>query len=63
MITIAELIEECVRRVMQEVYSGRKLGAGYAIPDLVAKYEGYRVIEPDAVIYKRIADNYAKEAE
>jgi hypothetical protein len=45
MITLAEVIEECVRRVMQEVYSGRKLSAGAAIPDLTAKYEGCIVAE------------------
>ena len=49
MITISEVIEECVRRVMQEVYSGRKLSAGAAIPDLAAKYEGCIVAEGESL--------------
>jgi hypothetical protein len=70
MIKVSEVIEACARVVddTQECY---QTGSGEAadalslcakdIRALAAKYEGNRVIEPDEAIYKRIADNYAKD--
>lgn len=68
MITIAEVIEQCaleaercdgsmhgvLDRFMAVLIAGK-------IRALAKQYEGYRVIEPDSVIYKQIADNYARE--
>jgi len=62
MITIAEVIEQCAleAEAFEPRYDDNRIAE--AIRALAAQYEGFRVIEPDAVIYKRIADNYrAKE--
>ena len=67
-IHISEVLEEAAREVHPidhgathlEIMWCNRIAA--AIRALADKYEGYRVIEPDVVIYKRIADNYrAKE--
>lgn len=60
MITIAEVIEQAAQ-IADEFHPPGKISAGHAIRALAKQYEGYRVIEPDSVIYKQIADNYARE--
>ncbi len=68
MITISEVIEHCAQ-VCDEQYpysvfhtdQRAAKNCANALRAIKVQYEGYRVLEPDAAIYKQIADNYAKD--
>ena len=68
MITLVEIIEYCAQ-VCEEQYpysvfhtdQRAAKNCANALRAIKVQYEGYRVIEADAAIYKQIADNYAKD--